>query len=487
MTLTQFATDLVTLLPFVFLIVWASLLLLVELMLPTIRRGAGLAALAAIGLLTTLVLALLQQGQTLMAFDATMSIDGYAIFLNVLFSASGLFGVALSYGYMRRMDIERGEFYPLMLYSIGGMMLMGSAADLMVVFIALELLSIPLYVLSGFARPKPESEEAAMKYFLLGAFASGFVVYGIALVFGATGSTDFALIVQAVKNNALMNPTLFSIGAGLLLIGLGFKIASVPFHMWTPDVYQGAPTAVTAFMAAGAKAGGFAALVRLFMVIFPSLQADFAPLIWGLSALTMLVGNLLAIAQSDIKRMLAYSSIAHAGYLLMPLIAFGIPGVATSAAAAVLFYLVAYSLTNFGVWAVVIALEKAENRGLNLDDYAGLGRKYPWLAAAMVVFMLSFTGVPPTLGFVGKFYLFRTVIDAGYINLALVGVLTSLISAYYYLRIVVIMFMRDGEPQVTRDLWVNLTAGTSAVALVLLTFAAGPLFTWAAQALMRVF
>lgn len=487
MTLTQFTTDLVTLLPFIFLIVWASLLLLVELILPAIRRGASMAALAAIGLLTTLALAVLQQGQTLMAFDNTVSVDGYAIFLNALFSASGLFGVALSYDYMRRMNIERGEFYPLMLYSIAGMMLMGSAADLMVVFIALELLSIPLYVLSGFARPKPESEEAAMKYFLLGAFASGFVVYGITLIFGAAGSTNFALIAKAVTTNALMNSTLFSIGASLLLIGLGFKIASVPFHMWTPDVYHGAPTAVTAFMAAGAKAGGFAALLRLFIVIFPSLQADFAPIIWVLSALTMLVGNVLAIAQTNIKRMLAYSSIAHAGYLLMPLIAFGIPVVAPSAAAAVLFYLVAYSLTNFGVWAVVIVLEKSENRGLNLEDYAGLGRKYPWLAAAMVVFMLSFAGVPPTLGFVGKFYLFRTVLDAGYVNLALVGVLTSLISAYYYLRIVVIMFMHDGDPQITHDWWVNLTAGVSAVALVLLTFAAGPLFGWAAQALIRVF
>jgi NADH-quinone oxidoreductase subunit N len=286
---------------------------------------------------------------------------------------------------------------------------------------------------------------------------------------------------------------LLGVGAALILIGLGFKVGAVPFHMWTPDVYQGAPSAVTAFMAVGAKAGGFAALLRVFVLAFPVLTVDFTPVLWAIAALTMILGNFVAIAQTNIKRLLAYSSIAHAGYILMAVVPFGSERVAADAVASALFYLLAYALTNFAAWAVVIALERAggldssADEGLTLADYAGLGRKYPVLAAVMAVAMLSFTGVPPTLGFVGKFYLFRTVLEGGFVGLALIGVLTSLVSAYYYLRIVVIMYMQEGEPVARRDPWVYLTAGVSAVCTVLLSIFSVPLFTWASQAVLRLF
>ena len=250
-------------------------------------------------------------------------LDGFSTFVNALLLVSGLLGVALAYGYVKRMGIERGEYYTLLLFSVTGMMLMAQAADLIMVFLALELLSIPLYVLAAFARPKADSEEAGMKYFLLGAFSTGFVVYGIALVFGATGATNLSAIVDSASSGT--SGLLLTIGAALVLVGFGFKVAAVPFHMWTPDVYQGAPTAVTAFMSSGAKIAGFAALLRVFATAFPSLAVDMTDILWALSALTMIVGNLIAISQTDIKRMLAYSSIAHAGYILMAFVPYGNP------------------------------------------------------------------------------------------------------------------------------------------------------------------
>ncbi|MBN1148784.1 MAG: NADH-quinone oxidoreductase subunit N, partial [Anaerolineales bacterium] len=367
-----------------------------------------------------------------------------------------------------------------------GMMLMGMAADLIVVFLALELLSIPLYVLAGIAVPRLSSEEAAIKYFLLGAFSSGFFVYGTALVFGATGTTALKELLEIINAGA-GDATLLLVGAALVLVGLGFKVALVPFHMWTPDVYHGAPTAVTAFMAVGAKVAGFAALLRVFVLVFPALSVDLTPVLWALAALTMIVGNVVAVAQRNIKRLLAYSSIAHAGYILMALVPYGQEGVSANSVASALFYLAAYAFTNFAAWAVVIALEQAGERGLDLKSYAGLGSKHPALAAAMAVAMLSFTGVPPTLGFFGKFYLFRTVIEGGFVGLALIGVLTSLISAYYYLRVVVVMYMQEGEPVVRQESWLVLTAYTAAAATVVLSIFATPLLNWASRAILELF
>jgi len=485
MTFTDLNTS--TILPFVLLTVWACVLLLVDLILPKERKGIT-ALLAALGLALTLGFTLAQIGTQQTGFRGMVVADGFSTFVNALLLVSGLLGVALAYGYVRRMGLDRGEYYTLLLFSVTGMMLMAQAADLIVVFLALELLSIPLYVLAAFARPKVESEEAGLKYFLLGAFATGFVVYGTALVFGATETTNLTAIVAAASGET-SNPLLLSIGSALILVGLGFKVAVVPFHMWTPDVYQGAPSAVTAFMSSGAKIAGFAALLRVFATAFPSIAADMTGIFWMLAALTMILGNVIAIAQTNIKRLLAYSSIAHAGYILMAFVPYGDsdPLVRNTSIAAGLFYLVAYALTNFGAWGVVIALEKSEGRGLDIGDYAGLARKHPALAAAMTVFMLSLIGLPPTLGLVGKIYLFRAVIDGGFYGLAIIGVLTSLVSAYYYLRVVVIMYMRDGDPETERESFLDLTTILTAVATVVISLVPQFLFAWASSAVLKLF
>lgn len=477
--------DFYTILPFTLLTVWACVLLLADLFIP--KEGKGLTALlAALGLALTLGFTLAQIGEEGLGFMGMVVLDGFSTFVNALLLVSGLLGVALAYGYVKRMGLERGEYYTLMLFSVTGMMLMAQAADLIVVFLALELLSIPLYVLAAFARPKVESEEAGLKYFLLGAFATGFIVYGTALVFGAAGTTS---IFEIIQNAATPNTSglLLSIGAALILVGLGFKVAVVPFHMWTPDVYQGAPSAVTAFMSSGAKIAGFAALLRVFATAFPSLATDMTGIFWALAALTMILGNVIAIAQTNIKRLLAYSSIAHAGYILMAFVPYGNPDVGPVSIAAGLFYLVAYAVTNFGAWGVVIALEKSEGRGLEIADYAGLARKHPALAAAMTVFMLSLIGLPPTVGLIGKIYLFRAVIDGGFYGLAIIGVLTSLVSAYYYLRVVVTMYMRDGEPEAERESFLDLTTTVTAVATVVISLVPQFLFAWASSAVLKLF
>ena len=476
--------DFYTVLPLTLLTVWACVLLLVDLFIPKESKGIT-ALLAALGLALTLGFTLSQVGRENLGFNGMVVLDGFSIFVNALLLVSGLLGVALAYGYVKRMGLERGEYYALMLFSVTGMMLMAQAADLIVVFLALELLSIPLYVLAAFARPNVESEEAGLKYFLLGAFSTGFVVYGIALVFGATGTTSIMGVFASASSDA--SGLLLTIGAALILVGFGFKVAAVPFHMWTPDVYQGAPSAVTAFMSSGAKIAGFAALLRVFATAFPSIATDMTDILWALAALTMILGNVIAISQTNIKRLLAYSSIAQAGYILMAFVPYGNPDVAPVSIAAGLFYLVSYALTNFGAWGVVIALEKSEGRGLEISDYAGLAKKHPALAAAMTVFMLSLIGLPPTLGLVGKIYLFRAVIDGGFYGLAIIGVLTSLISAYYYLRVVVTMYMKDGEPETERESFLDLTTGATALLTVALSLVPQYLFAWASSAVLGLF
>ena len=482
MTLTS--QDYQVLTPYILLTAWTCILLLVDLFIPKDRKGIT-ALLAALGLAITLGFTLSQIGMERTGFFGMVVLDGFSTFVNALLLVSGILGVAVAYGYLKRMGIERGEYYSLMLFSITGMMLMTQAADLIMVFIALELLSIPLYVLASFAAPAERSEEAGMKYFLLGAFATGFVVYGTALVFGSTGTTNIYQIVEAASKGTSI--LLLTIGAALLLVGFGFKIAVVPFQMWTPDVYQGSPTSVTAFMSAGAKIAGFAALLRVFSTAFPSISVDMTDVLWVLSAVTMIVGNIIAISQTDIKRMLAYSSIAHAGYILMAFVPYGNPEVRDVSIAAALFYLVAYAVTNFGAWSVVIALEKKEGKGLAIEDYAGLGKKYPALSAAMTIFMLSLIGFPPTIGMVGKFYLFRAVMAGGFYWLALIGVLTSLVSAYYYLRVVVAMYMKDGQPEVERETWLSITTGATALITILVSLTPQFLFTWASEAVMKLF
>ncbi len=464
-------------LPFLIVVGWATVLLLIDLFIPP-ERKAITAILAATGLAVALVLVALQFGVSREVFGGMIVVDGFSSFLQILFGGTGIIAIMQAYDYLKRRGIERGEYYTLLLFTLSGMMLMAMAGDLIVVFLALELLSIPLYVLAGFARPEPDSEESALKYFLLGAFASGFVVYGIALVFGATGTTSLAGIFEAAGSTP--HPLLL-VGGALVLVGLGFKVAAVPFHMWTPDVYQGAPSAVSAFMSVGAKAGGFAALLRVFIAAFPSFAGIWAPLAMWVAALTMAWGNVAAIAQTNIKRMLAYSSIAHAGYILIALPAAGTTGIAPEAVRAALFYLLGYAFTNLGAWGVVLAMEKADGDGLAIEDYAGLGRRKPALALAMALFMLSLTGMPPTIGFVGKFYIFRAAIDAGLIWLAIIGVLTSLISAYYYLRVIVVMYMREGEPETRSEGWLNASVWVTALGTLLFGLLPGPVVQLASK------
>ncbi len=405
-------------------------------------------------------------------------VDNFATFLNAVFLVTGFLTVLLSVDFLRRTGLDRPEFYMLMLFSISGMMLMGMANDLILVFLALELLSIPLYIMSGLAWPRTDSEEAAMKYFLLGAFSSGFLVFGIALTYGATGTTQLPGILTGIANGGSLGLA----GAAFLLVGFAFKVAAVPFHMWTPDVYQGAPTAVTAFMSIGAKVGGFAAMLRVFVTALPAIGDTWAPAIAVLSALTLIVGNVVALAQPNIKRMLAYSSIAHAGYILIAVAALPINPDGVSAA---LFYMLAYLFTNMGAFAIVIAVERKTNEGVMLDDYKGLAKRSPLLALAMAYFMLSLTGVPPTGGFSGKFYVFRAAIEADLIWLTIVGVITSAISGYYYLRVVYTMFMVDGDGEVTAPPALVTAVALTVIATLILGFLPGTWFDVAREAALQ--
>jgi NADH-quinone oxidoreductase subunit N len=449
-------------LPALSLTVWACILLLVDLWIPKERKE------------TT---AWLAAGGVVFAFVAnafTFNIDGEAMlgmfradqftaFANMVILATTFIGILMSVDYLKRTGIERGEYYSLLLFTTVGTMWMAAANDLIAVFVALELLSIPLYVLAAFRAPELKSEESGLKYFILGAFSSAFFVYGAALTYGATGTTNIPAILQTVSATLFGGAAeagaaqlLLLLGSGLMLVGLGFKVAAVPFHMWTPDVYEGAPTPVTAIMSVGAKVGGFAALLRIFgtglATLAPAAAAsstDWQTIMWLIAAATMVLGNLIAISQSNIKRMLAYSSIAHAGYIMMAVAATGTTSVGTglpnSAAQAALFYLLAYMFTNLGAFAVAVAVEKNDGSGTNMEDFVGLSKSRPLLALMMAVFMLSLTGIPGTAGFIAKIFIFQSTLEAGLIPLAIVGVLTSIISGFYYLRVVVNMYLRDGE------------------------------------------
>lgn len=476
--------DFLTIIPISILVVGASILLLIEAFLPKPNKNL-IGALSALIFLGAFVYSFLPQPE-LVGFGGMVTSDGFTGFLTKLFLFTGLLASLVAFGYNQRAKINKGEFYAIMMFSLSGMIMMAQATDLIITFLALELLSIPLYILAAFKRDESASEEAGIKYFLLGAYASGFIVFGIALIFGATGSTGFMSIAAAVKAGSA-NTALMLAGGGLLLVGFGFKVASVPFHMWTPDVYEGAPTSVTAFMAAGAKVAGFAALYRVLSTIYPTMAADLMPIMAVLSALTMVVGNVVAVSQKNIKRLLAYSSIAQAGYILMAFVPFGDPAIQTVAISAGLFYLVAYTITSFGSWGVVMLLEKENGTGLDIEDYAGMGKKQPLLALAMTVFMLSLTGLPPTLGLIGKIYLFRAVIEGQLYWLALVGVVTSLISAFYYLRVIVIMYFKDGAPVVHDDVWLKWTIALCAFLVVGFSFFPQALFDQAASAIVKLF
>jgi NADH-quinone oxidoreductase subunit N len=458
--------DLLAILPLLVVIASALVLLLLDLLVPASKKWIT-ALLTALCLVVALVLALLRPAEGTTVFNDMLRVDGFARYLDILFLVSGIAGIGLAHGYLKRMNIERGEYYSLLLFTLSGMMTMAHAVDLIMIFLALELLSIPLYVLTGFARPQLASEEAALKYFLLGAFASGFVLFGIAMLFGATAHTGLADILSSIQAGTA-NLALLLVGAALLLVGLGFKVAAVPFHMWTPDVYHGAPSPVTGFMSVGAKGAGFAALMRVFSLIFQEQSGSLVAIVWSMAAMTMFVGNLLAIPQTNVKRLLAYSSIAHAGYIIMAFVPYGDPAVTAAVISAGLYYLGIYAVTSFGIWAVVTMMEKTGGDGLELDHFAGFGKKYPLVSICMLLFMLSFIGIPPLLGFWGKLTLFRSALEGGFVSLAVIGILTSLMSAYYYLKVVYYMYMRSGNPALNVDRWAMIIMVVAASLLVLL-------------------
>ncbi len=387
-------------------------------------------------------------------FAGAVLFDNFAVFFSMICLVAAGLTILMSDDYLKREGYPVSEYFPLILFTTAGAMWMASGTDLMTIFLGLEVLSVSLYVLAGFFRGQAKSNEAGLKYFFLGAFSTGFLLYGVALLYGVTGTTKLDGIAAYVMANpdSAMN-AMFIAGGLLLLVGFLFKIAAAPFHMWTPDVYQGAPTPITAFMSAGPKAAAFAALMRVTVVGLDGIQPELTSLFWVLAVLTMTVGNFIALSQKDLKRMLAYSSISHAGYAMVGLVAWNQIGLS-----AILFYMLVYTFMNMGAFAVLVLIGKKGEENLTLDGIVGLGYKKPALGIALTIFIFSLMGLPPTAGFIGKFYIFAGAIEAGYIWLAVIGVLNSAVSLYYYLRIMVQMYFRD---PVEDFAWVQVNVPTA--------------------------
>ena len=379
-------------------------------------------------------------GRPRLAIAEAVIVDGFALFFTVTICAAVLLGALLSDGYLRRERLEGPAYYVLMLLSASGGIFMAKANDLIIVFLGLEILSIALYVLAGYHRRRAQSQEAAIKYFVLGSFSSAFFLYGVALTYGATGSTNLLEISTFLRGQTVTTGVLLG-GFAFLLVGLGFKVAAVPFHMWTPDVYQGSPTPVTGFMAAAAKAAGFAALLRIFASTFGEQRLDWQPIVWALAVLSLVIGSVLAVVQTDVKRMLAYSSISHAGYVLIGLQAASDRGVAGS-----LFYLLAYTFLIVGSFAVVTLVGGAGDDRHGLDAYRGLAKRRPLLAVALTVFLLAQAGVPFTSGFLAKFYVILAAVESRSYALAVIAMLAAVVAAFFYLRLIVVMYMSGEEP-----------------------------------------
>lgn len=437
---------------------------------------------AVIGIISAVIVGYLLTGSSGEVFSGMFISDNYSLFFKVIFLLSLSLSILLSIRYVRIERVNFGEYYSLMLFSTLGMMIMASAGDLIVLYLGLELMALSTYILAGFIRHEVRSNEAALKYFLLGAFASAFLLYGISMTYGLTGTTNLKAIADyLINNNIGVNPALI-LSMLLLLVAMSFKIAAVPFHMWAPDVYEGAPTPITAFMSVGPKAAGFAILGRVFTTAFSSLTIEWTTVIIPIAILTMAVGNILAISQNNIKRMLAYSSIAHAGYALIGVITGNLDGISS-----MMNYLFIYAFMNIGAFAIVTILKSEGFAGEEISDYEGLAKTHPLAAGLMLIFMFSLTGIPPTAGFIGKFYLFMSAVKAGYTWLAVVAVIFSAISAYFYLRVVMYMYMR--EPKAEVSLSTSMPSGIAiaiaALAVLILGIFPSGIIEFARMAVMR--
>jgi NADH-quinone oxidoreductase subunit N len=504
--------DFLPLLPAMVLVLGGCVLLFAEVFLQGDRRNhqAVIALVFSLGAGAVAARVLFEPPRSiLMGFGV---LDPFSSFVTLTVCVGLALAVLLAAGFLRHRNAERGEFYALMLFASAGMSLLALSSELIVLFINVEILSVSTYALAAYLRRGPRPAEAAFKYFILGAFSSAVLLYGIALLYGACGTTVLSQMSAALPGAVAQTPGLVYAGLGLIAAGLAFKVAAVPFHMWTPDVYEGAPTPVTALMSAGVKAAAFAALIRVFLALAGPLDPELPVLLFAsLALLTMVLGNLLALPQRNVKRMLAYSSIAHAGYLLLGVAALFVQGASadgpgllsasplsaelprealrSEALRGILFYLLAYTVTTVGAFGVVAVLERREDedRGTtwDLDRFAGLAQRRPGWAVAMAVFMISLAGIPPTVGFMGKLMVFRSAVDSGLVWLTVAGILASAAGAYYYLRVVVYMFMRPvpyGAAPLERQGWAEAALWASTVAVVALGLAPGLVSTWLAQA-----
>ena len=436
--------DLYLIAPEIIIAAFGFLVLLVDVFAPKGEKKGYLGVLSLIGVVIAFFYTLPLVGSDKMGFEGMFTSDGFAIFFKITILIIAFLTVLISMGYASREGIGFGEYYALILFATLGMMLMAAGTHLIVIFLGLETMSISIYILAGMLREDRRSVESAFKYFLLGAFATGFLLYGIAFLYGATGSLYLKDIASYIASKKLLDNPMLLMSLAFLTIGFGFKIAAVPFHMWTPDVYEGAPTSITAFMATGVKAAGFSALIRVFFTALPEFRPDWTSIMWLIAVATMTVGNIIAISQNNIKRMLAYSSIAHAGYILVAFVAGN-----KSGTSGILFYLMAYAFMNLGAFTCVILFGKKGEENILITDYAGVGFKYPLLAASMTVFLLSMAGIPPLGGFMAKLYIFSAAVEAKFYWLAILGVLNSAISVYYYLRVTVLMYFRESEREIT--------------------------------------
>ena len=449
--------------PELLLCAFGMLVMLIDPFVPRARKSAvtGLGVLGAALALGATALPAIHLGT---AFSGLLRIDGFSVFVHVVVGAVALLVILGSEDYLAREQLPQGEYYALVLFATVGMGVMASAQELVTAFLGLEVSSISSYILASYRRNVPKSNESALKYFLLGSFATAFFLYGVAMVYGATGTTRLEDVQAAVTDGKAIG-LLLTLGLGMIFVGLAFKVATAPFQIWTPDVYEGAPTPVTALLSSGPKAAAFALLLRILFVAFPAAGDTWFLVVWVSAALTMFVGNLAALVQTNLKRMLAYSSIAHAGYVLVAFSARNEIGIA-----AVLFYLVAYALMKLGAFILVAQLGGAGEQRLEINDYAGLGEQQPVAAACLTLYLFSLLGLPVTAGFLGKFYIFKAAVNSGLLWLVTLMAINSVIGAYYYLRVIVVMYMR--EPQ---QKWTPAPF-PPAVALVLLLTAAGTIY-----------